>query len=87
MEGRVSWYKPNSGWGCLVSHAGRRFSFKTSEVDGEIHGGARVEFKVSEMGGDLVGVNVRVTQSCVDALLQENEQLAREFRSVVAIET
>ena len=87
MEGRVSWYKPDAGWGGLVSHNGLHFSFKTPRADSTIHGGARVAFQVSEMDGQLVGVNVRVIESCVDALVHENEHLAREFRSVVAIET
>jgi len=87
MEGRILWYKPASGTGCLLGDTGTRFPFRTRGEDDTIHGGARIAFKVSEKDGNLVGVNVRVVQSCVDILLHENEHLAREFHSVVAIET
>jgi hypothetical protein len=86
MEGRVLWYKPATHNGCLASEAGRLFPFETPTEDGTIHGGARVRFKVAEQDGQLVGVNVQVIESCVSALVQENRQLAREFRSVVSIE-
>ena len=86
MEGRVLWYKPSSGLGCLTSDVGRRFRFKTPGEDRAIHGGARVAFKVTEMDGDLIGVHLRVIQSGLDALAHEDQNLAREFRSVVAID-
>ena len=86
MEGRVMWYKPGSGHGRLISNSGRRFAFHTRGEDSTIHGGARVVFKVAEMDGELVGMSVRVTESCLDALLHEHKQLAHEFSSVVTIE-
>ena len=87
MEGRVMWYKPGSGQGRLVSNSGRRYAFRTRGEDHDIHGGARVAFKVAEMDGDLVAVGVRVTESCLAALVNEQRQLAHEFSLVIAIET
>ena len=86
MEGRVLWYKPETGCGCLTSDVGGRFQFRTPGADGTIHGGAQVTFQVAEMDGELVGVNVRVVRSCVDALADENQPLVREFHSVVTFD-
>lgn len=87
MEGRVLWYKPGSETGCLRGDSGRRFLFRTRGDGDAIHGGARVVFKVAEMDGNLVGVSVRVVQTCLDILLRENDHLARKFQEVVTIET
>ncbi|MCP4592226.1 MAG: hypothetical protein GY842_15950 [bacterium] len=86
MDGRVLWYKPGALRGCLISGAGRRFSFGTPTADDAVHGGAQVEFKVSENAGELVAVSVRVVQSCLEILQEESQDLASQFHQVVNIE-
>lgn len=86
MKGRVQWYDLASQRGRLTTSAGRSLPFRLAESVGNIQGGDIVGFRVQSDGGQVQAVGLRIIQTCVDYLNDQERGLVNQFHSTVAIQ-
>ena len=82
MQGRIVWYRPDTGEGVLVDDSAIERSFRLEYDDPGLQGGDLIRFGTT---GENGGMEVQVIERWVDHLNDCFRPLVNQFHSTVAI--
>ncbi|MFQ6049406.1 MAG: hypothetical protein ACE5K7_08580 [Phycisphaerae bacterium] len=83
MQGRIAWFRPDTGEGLINTEAGMEVPFRVQSDELHLEGGDIVEFDSLHDGRGIEACNLRLIEKWVDRLNQQHLPLVRQLFATV----